>query len=108
MIKSLIFYKNLEDPNDFREFYSTKILPKAKEISNIVGIKVTNVFQQVSKNVTIRIDGIQFIVELYFESEEKMTGLLKNSEGKELMKVIEESPGEIFYLLGNQQVYSSK
>jgi hypothetical protein len=109
MIKSLILFKNLESKEMFRQFYLTQFLPRVKNISGVMGIKITNFLQQISQDIIPAIDGTQFIIELHFESKQEMSRVVETTECQELLKLIDEkSPGEVIYLLGHQTTYNDK
>jgi hypothetical protein len=109
MIKSLILFKDLESKEVFRQFYLTQFLPRVKNISGVIGIKITNYLQQISQDLIPIIDGLEFVIELHFESKHEMSRVVETTKCQELLKLIDEKlPGEIIYLLGHQTTYNDK
>jgi hypothetical protein len=108
MIKSVIVYKNVENSDTFKQYYLNEILPRVKNITGIIGINITNILQQIQEDVIPSIRGIQFIIELYFESEQTMKEIAHTPECQELMSIMKEkAPGEVTSLLGQQNTYSN-
>jgi hypothetical protein len=106
VIKSVIVYKNVENSEIFKQFYLNEILPRVKNITGIVGINISNILQQIREDVIPSIRGVQFIIELYFESEQAMKEVADTEECQELMSIMEEkAPGEVTRLLGRQTIY---
>jgi hypothetical protein len=108
MIKSVIIYKNVENSDAFKQFYLHEILPRVKNITGIIGINITNILQQIREDVIPSIRGVQFIIELYFESEQTMNEVAHTFECQELMTIMKEkAQGEVTSLLGRQNTYTN-
>ncbi|MXQ52166.1 hypothetical protein [Shimazuella alba] len=109
MIKSLILFKDLKSKEVFRQFYLTQFLPRVKNISGVIGIRITNYLQQIGQDLIPIIDRLEFMIELHFESKQELSRVVETTEYQELLKLIDEkSPREIIYLLGHQTTYNDK
>ncbi len=107
MVKSITIYKNVGDLAAFQKFYLEGIFPLAHKIPGVIGTNVTSVMQ-VGDDISPEYEGLQFIIETYFESEEAMSAIVSSPEGQELMQyVAKNSPGELNFFMGREKKFAA-
>jgi uncharacterized protein (TIGR02118 family) len=109
MFKVIVIYKNLEDVGSFQKFYTEEIFPRARKVPGIIGANITSIVQQISEEVPTHIDGLQFMMELHFETKDDISKVGDTAEGQELFRKIKEyTNSELLYLMGDGKVYDAK
>jgi hypothetical protein len=109
MIKSIIIYRNVENTSNLQSFYWEKVFPRTQKIPAIIFAKLTTVSQQVSEKIPSNLEGLQFMMEFYFESTKTMSRFVSSPEGQDLMGLIQEySLDGTCYLMGMEKRFDSK
>ncbi|WP_028777134.1 hypothetical protein [Shimazuella kribbensis] len=107
MIKTISIFKNIDDPERFKEFYLNVVFPRVHELPGVLYTDVTSVVV-LSDKLSEGLEGTQLIIETHFESQEAIFDIFASPEGHELMKLMEEnSPGEMNMFLGKQKRFKA-
>lgn len=105
MVKTFNIIRKVDDPNSFEAYFIENILPFIFKTASIQ-VKVTKVIP-LSRTKGQSIEGIQFIIESYYESLEVIDQTVHSKAGHELMEKSTIMPGELSVFIGQEKYISS-
>lgn len=93
MIKTITMFKKVKDLESLLNYYINDILPILHSIPGVLYTDIVKV-QEMSSDCPEDIEGIQVIMETFFESQEAVAKMLESPSGMAIMKKIEATPFE--------------
>jgi hypothetical protein len=109
MYKTITIFRNIEDVEEFQKLYMKEILPRTIELPDLVHIDITSV-ETVNPAMAGPYDGMQYVVESYWETKEQLHHVLGSPEVAEQMNTaLQKTPGELFFFTGSTiRMYADK
>lgn len=106
MIKTVGIYRNIQDPKAFEEYYITNVMPRLLRFPGVIRMKITSL-QSVTQTQPKGMEGIQLIIETYYQSQDVLEELINTAEGQEIIRLITNNPvGELASFFGKEKVFS--
>lgn len=90
MIKSISVFSDIEDIQVFEDFFVKKICSILLPIPGVLHINVSSIFP--TTEAEQKYNGIQLIIETYWESQEIMHQILQSPDGQKLLELVSDLP----------------
>lgn len=105
MVKTYNIIRKVEDSTEFEEFFLGKVLPLIFKTKSRQ-VKVTKVVPLMKKQDEM-LEGIQYIIESYYDSLEVVDETVHSEEGLEVMKASSQMPGELSVFIAQEKFIQS-
>lgn len=107
MVKVINIFRKIENLDSFEEHFFSDLLPAILNSPGILGIKVTSI-KPMSQELSQDVEGIQLIIENYYESQEAIDKTVHSEIGQQLMEYASKLPGELSVFVGQEKIFSPK
>ncbi len=105
LVKTFNIIRKVDDPNSFEAYFIENILPLIFKTASLQ-VKITKVIP-LSRTKGQTIEGIQFIIESYYDSLEVIDQTVHSKAGQKLMEKSATMPGELSVFIGQEKFISS-
>jgi len=103
VVKTYNIFRKIDDIDEFEEYFFETILPLIFKTRN-KQVKVTKVIPMTPSQ---GVEGIQYIVDSYFDSLEAIDQTVHSKEGHELMEKTKDMPGELSVFIATEKFIPS-
>lgn len=91
MIKSIAVYKGITDMEEFIKHLHENICSRFLQFPGVIGMNITKV-QEMDSKVPQDFQGMQIIIETYFESPQVVDNVFHTKQGAEILQQIHNVP----------------
>jgi len=106
MVKTVGIYKDIKDPDAFEKYYIQNVMPRLLQHPGVIRMRITSLRNAVNPQQE-DFEGIQLIIETYYQSHEVLEELMNSPEGEEIIRLITNNPnGKLGSFFGKEKIFS--
>lgn len=90
MIKSISMFSEVEDLEEFEEFYVKNVCKAHLSLPGVLSVKISSVHQ--TTEASQKYNGVQVMIETYYESPEIMHQILQSDDAQKIFEMVSNLP----------------